>query len=484
MITGRKLGQISLMLLLLWAAGCKKDSIEPALPVETTTNTTTATNGSINSWVYGVMQDAYFWTNQLPAQNSLQSSQSPFSYFESLIYQRNSVDRFSSITDDIDALKKEFNGVSKVFGIQYQLSYVDQSQTNIGLFLSQVVKGSPAEAAGLHRGDIIMKVNGQLLTNDNYATLLRGNDNLTVTLGTINGSTFVPDDLKTFSLTKAEISENPIAFSSIIDKSPYGKKIGYLVYTQFVPGTEASPKLYDDQLRNIFSNFKANGVNELVLDLRFNGGGYISSAETLASLVGTNISASKVFYEEQWNDRYNAYLRQQDGPAALDHNFLTEPSNIGTGLTRVFVLTSRSTASASELVINGLKPYMSVITIGNNTYGKNLFGTLIEDDQKRWKWGFYVMLGQTANVNGESDYGNVNGISPTYKVDDNRVPFRSFGDDNEPLFNKVLSVMGIPASTTARVGATNKVTPLSNEFLRDNLQTGEKRMIQESPFKK
>ena len=123
-------------------------------------------------------------------------------------------------------------------------------------------------------------------------------------------------------MTKAEVTENPVGFSAVIDKSQYGKKIGYLVYTQFVPGTDTSPTLYDDQLRKIFGDFKAQGVNELVLDLRFNGGGYISSAETLASLIGKNISTSKVFYKEQWNENYTAYLSEREVVLnALDHTF-------------------------------------------------------------------------------------------------------------------------------------------------------------------
>lgn len=477
---GKKLSPLGFALLFLFTVSCKKDAIEPVAPVAVDSVSTLGSQFSaINDWAYEVMQDAYFWSKNLPVKSTLNANQNPSDYFEKLIYQRATLDRFSGITDDVASLQKEFNGVSKVFGIQYQLAYVDQAQSSIGLFLSYVVKGSPAEAAGLKRGDIILKVNGQNLTNSNYATLLRNGDSVNFTLGNYNGNSLVADNSKTFNLTKAEVAENPVGYSAVIDKSQYGKKIGYLVYTQFVPGSDASSKQYDNQLRQIFADFKAQGVNELVLDLRFNGGGYISSAETLASLIGKNVSTSKVFYKEQWNEQYTAYYQKEKGPNALNHNFLNEPNNIGANLNRVFVLTSNSTASASELVINGLKPYMPVITIGNNTHGKNLFGTLIDDDKKRWNWGLYVMLGQTANANGESDYGTVNGIAPTYKVDDTAIPFRAFGDDNETLFSKVLNVMGIPASTTSRVGAITRVKPLTDGFLKDNLQTTERPMIQD-----
>ena len=196
-------------------------------------------------------------------------------------------------------------------------------------------------------------------------------------------------------------------------------------------------------------------------------------------MIGKNISTSNVFYKEQWNEKYTALYNKQGGANALNHNFLAEANNIGSQLDRVFVLTSQGTASASELVINGLKPYMNVITVGDHTHGKNLFGTLIDDDRKRWNWGMYVMLGQTANANDESDYGTANGIAANYQVDDTVIPYRSFGDDNETLFSKVLSVMGVPVSPNARLGATAQVKPITKEFLKDNLQTTEKRMIRE-----
>jgi carboxyl-terminal processing protease len=380
------------------------------------------------------------------------------------------------ITNDVDALEDEFNGVSKIFGISYIVAYTDSSKTSVGLFLSYVVRNSPAEKAGFQRGDIILKINGQQLTTSNYTTLLASGETLTFSFGTMTAGTLATNG-KEISVTRAEVSENPVAFSAVIDKSQYGKKIGYLVYTQFIPGTTADANEYDDELRTIFANFKVQGVNELVLDLRFNPGGYISSAETLASLIGKNISTSKIFYKEQWNDSYQAYLEKMQGGNALKHNFLNEANNIGANLNRVFVLTSNGTASASELVINGLTPYMSVITVGEHTYGKNLFGSLLSDDLSRWKWGLYIMLGQTANAKGESDYGTVNGITPTYQIKDNTVPFLSFGDDNETLFRKVLEVMGVPTSTSARTAATKTISSLSGEHFKENLVTKEKPLI-------
>ncbi len=456
--------------------GCKDKAVDP----DNQNPTSTTDNPAINAWVYEVMEDAYFWYKQLPAAASLDAKMDPNDYFEKLVYQRETVDRFSMLTDDKDALEDSFNGISKIFGISYSISYIDAAKSKVGLFLNYVVKGSPAEAAGLKRGDIILKANNTQLTEDNYTTLLSSNETISLTLGTYNGTVFTPGNTS-ISVSKAVVAEDPVTFATVIDKSAQGKKIGYLVYTQFVPGTETSKTKYDDELRQVFADFKSKGVNELVLDLRFNGGGYISSANTLASLIGKGATSSKIFYKEQWNDKYIAYWQKTKGENSLNYNFQNEANNIGNNLSRVFVLTSEGTASASELVINGLKPYMEVITIGSHTAGKNLFGSLLGDDKNRWKWGIYVMLGQTANVNNESDYGTINGITPTHQIDDLTVPYKPFGDDQETLFRKALDVMGVPATPNARVSATKKVNAVIPGTYRDNLQISDMRMIKKAP---
>ncbi|HEV7382434.1 MAG TPA: S41 family peptidase [Dyadobacter sp.] len=474
MINIKQINKLLFILVLAVFSACKKDDVEPD------ENTTSGSDyQAVNTWIYEMMNDAYFWYKEMPAGTTLDAKSDPTDYFEKLVYQRTTTDRFSMVVEDANELQNSFDGISKIFGISYSISYIDEGSSNVGLFLNYVVNGSPAASAGLKRGDIILKANGTQLTRENYSTLLSGSDTLTFTLGTVSGTT-ISAGSTTVSLTKAVVTEDPVAFSTVIDKSTYGKKIGYVVYTQFVPGVEGNDAKYDNELRQIFADFKTQGVNELVLDLRLNSGGYISSAKTLASLIGKNVSANKVFYKEQWNDKYVAYWQKQFGSSALDYPFSNEANNIGGNISRVFVLTSQGTASASELVINGLKPYMDVITIGDHTAGKNLFGSLISDDEDRWKWGIYLMLGQTANANGESDYGTINGMAPTHQVADNLLPYKPFADDAEPLFGKALELMGIPNNNTARITTGRKASAVVAGSFKDNLQVSESRMIKTS----
>jgi carboxyl-terminal processing protease len=463
--------------LLIWAlvflfASCRIEDIR------TIGNNADADKQSVNGWTYQMMQDAYFWYDQMPSKNDTDLSQQPSAYFEKLVYRRQTHDRFSMITDDIDALQKQFNGVSKVFGIHYMIAFTDAGKSNVGAFLSHVSKTSAAEKAGLKRGDVITKVNGTALTESNYANLLGGSETIKVHLGVVKGGNVETDDSKTVSITKAEITENPIAFSKVISKGT--RKIGYLVYTQFVPGTDADKNRYDNELRNIFGEFKSAGINELVLDLRLNGGGYMSSAVTLGSLIVSNSAGSGIFYKEQWNNKYIKYWEEKNGPQALTYKFTNEKNNVGAQLSRIFVLTSKGTASASELIINGLRPYMNVITIGDHTAGKNLFGTLIGDEKKRWKHGLYMMLGQTVNARGESDYGTSQGILPTKAVADDRLPYKAFGAEDETLLNAALQEMGLQIAKDTRTGSFQNTTELvSGKPVRDTPAVWDQKMIKD-----
>ncbi|WP_341225752.1 S41 family peptidase [uncultured Arcticibacterium sp.] len=434
-------------------SACKEDDVisPTTLTVPETTKETNTTNSLVNNWAYDTMKDAYYWSSEMVSLSNLDVSLDPFSFFEKLIYNRETIDRFSSLTDDFEALENDFNGISKIFGLRYTIAYLDNSSTNLGLFLSQITPGSAAEAAGMKRGDVIITIDNQNITSANFSSLFSSSDTHSFGFGKLENDVWVSEGA--VSVTSMVTEENPVAYSGIIDLPVSGRKLGYLLYTQFIPG---SADEYDNQLRSIFADFKSNQVSELVLDLRFNGGGYISSAEVLSSLIGKNTKTSDIFYIEKWNESYESYLRSAYGSNYFNHSFLNEPNNIGNQLSRVFVLTSNSTASASELVINGLEPYMEVITVGENTYGKNLFGTLVGDEVNKSNYGIYVMLGETTNALGQSGYGTVDGITPDYYIEDNQIPYLPIGDYNETLFSQVLDILGEKTLASARLG--NKTT--------------------------
>src|SRR5690606_39326138 len=137
------------------------------------------------------------------------------------------------------------------------------------------------------------------------------------------------------------------------------KLIGYLVYHQFFPSTNGTNDLrFDRKLESVFEDFKKQGIDELIVDLRYNSGGYVSSANLLASLIAPGVTSKDVFSIKEYNPRVTEVMKKNYGNSIFFDYFSVKNQNVGALINRVFVLTSKRTASASELLINGLLPYM------------------------------------------------------------------------------------------------------------------------------
>ena len=272
---------------------------------------------------------------------------------------------------------------------------------------------------------------------------------MTLGFGLFSNNTFNVID-KNLKLTKVELQTNPILIDTVINWS--GKKVGYFSYTQFLSS-------FDDSLRAIFARFKSKGVNELIVDLRYNGGGYVSSSNLLTNLMVKDIGAreNNVMNKKVYNAAYTEYLTKQNDKTSFITKFQNEPNNIG-NLNRVFILTSNSTASASELIINNLKPFMEVILVGEHTYGKNVGSFTITDEKKRWNYGLQPITFKITNSVDQSDYGTVNGFIPNYQVIDNVLPYRLLGDPSETLLNAALNVIGAVAYKSNSTLQSSKMT--------------------------
>ena len=235
-------------------------------------------------------------------------------------------------------------------------------------------------------------------------------------------------------LQKAPLIKNPIHHYSTLDYS--GGKVGYLMYNQFVSN-------YDDYLKTIFSEFKSNSVDELILDLRYNPGGSINSAIVLASLI-TGQFENEIFNTEQWNNDIQNYWINNN-PEYLINRFMNFQSSLN--LSRVFILTTRSSASASELIINCLKPYINVIQIGTTTYGKYQASVTLYDSEnfsnqnvnRSHNYALQPLVLKTLNVNGVTDY--YNGINPDYEYEERAFDMGQVGDLNEPMLNFTLEII-------------------------------------------
>jgi hypothetical protein len=420
----------------------------PVAPVVDNTTVTKITNADINTWIHENMSAYYLWPDKMPALAKTNTSSNPMDYFYSILYEYKTTDRFSWIDSSSANLINQLNGINTVLGIRVSAFYTDDTKVNVALVIAYVLKGSPAEKNGLKRGDIILSVDDKTVTSSNYSTALQ-NQTLKLGLGAYNNKVFSSTG-KTVTVTKVELQTNPILQDTVINWA--GKKVGYFAYLQFLSS-------FDDSLRAVFGRFRDKGVNELVIDLRYNGGGYVSSSDLLTNLMVKDLASKvdKVMNKRLYNDAYTKEVIKQYGASALVTNFKMESSNIGS-LSRVFFLTSTGTASASELIINNLKPFMNVILIGEHTYGKNVGSFTITDNAKRWNYGLQPITFKILNALDQSDYGTVNGFLPDYAVTDDVLPYKLLGDPTETYLNKALSIIGPVAYKANAIGSLRPVS--------------------------
>ncbi len=301
---------------------------------------------SQKSWLRNYMLDAYFWSGASPnpepaAFDTLQK------YFDALRFAGAGAvpsDRWSYISDS--ASFSQFFGEGKTLG--YGL-FVNGLELQLPLKVRFIEAQSPAATQGLLRGDVILAINGRsaadIIAANDFTALnpAKEGDVLAVQIATATGS-------RTVTLTAATYPLTPVPVSRVLTLAN-GTKAGYLVMKDFITQAEAP-------LAAAFTGFRAAGATELILDLRYNGGGRVSTSNILASLVAGGVHNGKLFtrlnYSAQQSSRNSSYAL-----AATE-----------TGFARVVVLTGERTCSASELVINGLKPHVQVVTVGAQSCGK------------------------------------------------------------------------------------------------------------------
>jgi len=293
--------------------------------------------------VRDVLTDLYLWYADLPDVDPARYG-SPQAYLEAVRYRP--LDRsFSDITSR--AANDAFFSDSQCIGFGFSTSLSDTA-----LRVLQVFPGSPAEDIGLRRDDSIVEINGR-----SVAGLIASGD---------IDSAFGPPDVGIQadvafrrldgSLQRAHMTKRLVTIPTVSISGVYvvdGRKVGYLFLRNFVQPSMAA-------LDRAFAEFSAEGISELVLDVRYNGGGLVDVARQPTSLIGAALVDGQVFAGFFHNDK-NAFRNQTVRFEATQHAL---------NLERLVVITTRASASASELVINALRPFMPVVLIGDRTYGK------------------------------------------------------------------------------------------------------------------
>lgn len=391
-----------------------------------TKETVSATTQKVNRFIAEYMEELYLWTSSVSWRTVKPADASdPFDFFAELVY---TDDKWSMLTDDLQELSNEFEGVSTTFGHILIFGHFSNSD-NLFAIVLYVYPGTPAEKAGVKRGDIFLSVNGNGITEENYRELYYA-PSLVVERGilTEQGITF---DSQTYSMQAETLYENPIVKDTVIVKGAH--KIGYLCYTDYTIESE-------NALVELFSGYKSQGVTDVVLDLRYNGGGFAQTSVLLSSILAPAavVERKEVFITQVRNDAWMAYLAGNN----VDLNeYFTDTLSVNMDLKRVFVLTTENTASASESTLIGLDPYMDVVRIGAATHGKYYGGGLYSDGDNRdiANWGMYLMIYRFDNRNGITS--RAGGLTPDIEVEEDYFALYPFGDERDPLLGAALEVI-------------------------------------------
>ncbi len=387
---------------------------------------------TVNQFIYETTSDLYLWEKHIPKGLNFKTYQDPKKLFKDMYYPK--LDRWSFVTDKSKQLKDDLNGKRKASGFRLRPFYYPDSEEDVFFLVVFVYPDGNAYKAGLRRGDLILKVNGSKITKDNYKEMFN-NDNLKLSIGKMENKKVV-DLQKTVSVVKIEQDFSPIIKHKVITKN--NRKIGYFLFDQFI-------SKYDKKMFEVMQSFKNEGIEDLVLDLRFNSGGYVSTCANLGSSIVSASYAGQTFLTYQWNDKVTNYYKNKPDYAHLfKKDFPVTPVNVD--VKNLYVLSSRSTASASEAIVNCLRPYINVVLIGDTTSGKYTAVNVFSDDNEPPKhtWAIFLVTSRIANAKGETDY--IDGFVPDYLVEDNLTT--PLGDENEPLFAKAIEL--ITGSSTAK----------------------------------
>ena len=456
---------LSLLLLIVLTA-CKNDDDFPSPSV------------SVNDFVWKAMNHWYYWQEQSPnlgdnrfsgnaEYTDFLNSQQTDELFYNLLYDYGNTDRFSWIVDDYEALDNSFAGINLSFGMDYGLVRLNQNSNIVFGYVQYVLPNSPASNAGFQRGDIFTKINGSQLTTSNYNELLAQNA-ATFGLGYLqNGELFNSNE--NISINKTQINENPVYISTVINSG--GHKIGYLMYNAFRAN-------YNDELNDAITYLKTQQITDLVVDLRYNGGGSVQTAAYFASMITGQFNGqdfTKLTFNARRSDNNSTYKFENEAKSFNDH--LEESGTFQVSklnLNKIYVLTSRSSASASEMLISCLKPYIEVVTIGTATYGKTVGSITLYDSPSTYytstsginpshKWAMQPIVFEYRNSQNQSS--PTQGILPNYEI--NEIHYlenlQPLGNPAEPLLNQAISLIsGIPAPFQK---SSNKILFTSSQIL-------------------
>ena len=392
-------------------------------------------------WIEEVMRENYLWAEDMPViEKEDDYFQAPATFFKNML-SKNALngkgDKYSYMEENQKETRVLTLDRTSTYGMEFILTS-DPTGTTAHTFarVLYVLPESPAQKAGIERGDWISAINEERITTDNYKQLTQGGNvsltrNRFTPLEEGTGWQISKDVLNVSASVAMEI--NPFLVNKVLEVD--GKKIAYLLYNEFAtgPNNEGTESVYDEQMKQIFAQFKSQSLDAFILDLRYNNGGFLQCAQALGSLLAPSTALGKDFVNLTFNDKAD--------PQIIRYSFDTQYADANLNLNKIYILTGEYTASASEAVINGLIPYMgveNVILVGTKTEGKNVAMSSFKN--KTHGLTLWPVIAYVSNANNEGDYSE--GFQPTYQLDENNInTWYPLGNPEEYLLKNTLSLI-------------------------------------------
>ena len=395
-------------------------------------------------WIEETMRQNYLWSEHIPLiENENDYFTQPSTFFKNMLYKQaldGKGDSYSYMEEIVETQSSESRALTlnstSTYGMEFELVKDPLKGTNHTLArILYVLPGSPAEAAGIKRGDWLTTIGKDYITNDNLKKLMYGGVQTFArdVVSVDEEGNYIWQPVDTVSVSPSIAMEiSPFLVDSIYHIN--GQKIAYLVYNEFAsgPGNDNIETVYDEKMIQIFKKFKSQSPDAFILDLRYNTGGYLSCTQILGSLLVPSEHLGKDFIRLDYNNQMN--------PSTISYPFLPKCADANLNMSKIYVLTSSYTASASEAVINGLKPYLgneNVIIIGDQTEGKNVAMRAFQDE--RFNFILWPVVAYVFNANGEGDYSS--GFKPDYELIERNIisSWYPLGDEREYLLKNTLS---------------------------------------------